>query len=302
MQVGIVGLGKMGFNFSLRLLEKGYQVVGFDNLSEPREQLAKQGGINTKSLEELCTKLASPRIVLLSVPHSAVEEILFAESGLVNYLDRGDIIIDAANAYYKNSIHYFQRLKKKGVDYLDMGVSGGPGGARNGSSIMVGGNETVYKKVEEVFADLAATDGYGYMGPAGAGHFVKMVHNGIEYVLMEAYGEGFELLASGPYKELDLAKIAKIWNHGGVVASFVLDKIEAVFAKDPRLETIEGFVEDLGEGRWVVREAIGAEIPVDTIAEALFDRFRSRQKDSFSAKLAAALRHEIGGHSIRAKK
>ena len=302
MQIGIVGLGKMGFNFSLRLLEKGYGVVGFDQKPELLPELKSAGGKVTASLAGLAKSLPAPRIILLSVPHEAVEGILFAESGLVNYLDHGDVIIDAANAYYKNSIQHFQRLKEKGVDYLDMGVSGGPGGARNGSSIMVGGNEEVFKKTESIFKDLAAPDGHGYVGPAGAGHFVKMVHNGIEYVLMEAYGEGFELLVGGPYKELDLCKIAKIWNHGGVVASFVLDKIEAVFDKDPRLETIEGFVEDLGEGRWAVREAISDEIPVDTIAEALFDRFRSRQKESFAAKLSAALRHEIGGHSVKAKK
>jgi 6-phosphogluconate dehydrogenase len=167
---------------------------------------------------------------------------------------------------------------------------------------MVGGDPEIYQKVEQVFKDLAAPDGYGYMGPAGAGHFVKMVHNGIEYALMQAYGEGFELLVAGPYKKLDLQKIAKIWNHGSVVASFVLDKIEAVFAKDPRLETIEGFVEDLGEGRWAVKEGVDSEVPVDTIARALFARFRSRQKDSFTAKLSAALRHEIGGHPVKEKK
>lgn len=295
-------MGKMGFNFSLRLLEKGYEVVGFDQKSQLLPELKSAGGKVTESLAKLIKSLQTPKLVLLSVPHEAVEEILFAESGLAHYLSRGDIIVDAANAYYKNSISHYQKLKGQGIDYLDMGVSGGPGGARGGSSIMVGGDEIVYKKVEKVFADLAATDGYGYVGPAGTGHFVKMVHNGIEYVLMEAYGEGFELLSGGPYKELDLAKIAKIWNHGGVVASFVLDKIEAVFAKDPRLETIEGFVEDLGEGRWAVKEAVEDAVPAGTIAQALFTRFRSRQKDSFAAKLSAALRHEIGGHSVKERK
>jgi len=295
-------LGKMGFNFGLRLLEKGYQVTGFDNLSEPRKQLAQQGGTQAGSLEELVRSLQKPRVILLSIPHDTVEPTIFAKKGLADYLSKGDIIIDAANAYYKNSLSHYEKLKEKGIDYLDMGVSGGPAGARSGSSIMVGGDEPIYKKVEQIFKDLAAPDGYGYMGPAGAGHFVKMVHNAIEYVLMQAYGEGFELLVAGPYKKLDLQKIAKIWNHGAVVASFVLDKIEAVFAKDPRLETIEGFVEDLGEGRWAVREAVGDEVPAETITQALFDRFRSRQKDSFAAKLSAALRHEIGGHPVKERK
>jgi 6-phosphogluconate dehydrogenase len=302
MQVGIVGLGKMGFNFSLRLLEKGYQVVGFDANPSPGEELAKQNGTAVKSLSELASSLTAPRVVLLSVPDTALEEVLFGKNGLISSLSASDTVIDATNSYYKDSIRRCQQSKEKDLNYLDTGVSGGPGGARNGSSIMVGGDEEVFKKIEPLYKDLAADDGYGYVGPSGAGHFVKMVHNGIEYVLMEAYGEGFELLVGGPYKELDLCKIAKIWNHGGVVASFVLDKIEAVFAKDPRLETIEGFVEDLGEGRWAVREAISDEIPVDTLAQALFDRFRSRQKDSFAAKLAAALRHEIGGHRVKTAK
>jgi len=291
----------MGFGFALRLLEKGCQVTGFDNLSEPRKQLAQQGGAQAGSLEELVRSLPKPRVILLSIPHDAIEPTIFGEKGLADYLSGGDTIIDAANAYYKNSLSHYEKLKEKGIDYLDMGVSGGPAGARSGSSIMVGGNPEIYQKVEQLFKDLAAPDGYGYMGPAGAGHFVKMVHNAIEYVLMQAYGEGFELLVAGPYKKLDLQKIAKVWNHGGVVASFVLDKIEAVFAKDSRLETIEGFVEDLGEGRWAVREAVGDEVPAETITQALFDRFRSRQKDSFAAKLSAALRHEIGGHAVKKK-
>ena len=188
MQVGIVGLGKMGFNFSLHLLEKGYQVVGFDSDPKQSEELSNQGIVTVKALDKLVAKLAPPRIILLSVPHTVLDEVLFGEKGLIRYLAAADAIIDATNSYYKDSIRRGQKLKGKGINYLDTGVSGGPGGARTGASIMVGGNEAIYKKMGGLFKDLAASDGYAYVGPAGAGHFVKMVHNGIEYALMQAYG------------------------------------------------------------------------------------------------------------------
>ena len=299
MQVGIIGLGKMGSGFALHLLERGYEVVGFDQKPEVIKEFTKQNGVATESLEKLVSALKVPRLIILSIPHNSVGTVIFGDMGLVHFLSSGDFIIDATNSYYKNSIIRNKTLAEKGIDYLDAGVSGGPSGALKGACFMIGGDEKVYKRLEPIFRDLSANEGYSYMGPSGAGHFVKMVHNGIEYALIQAYTEGFELLQAGPYKELDLKKISRIWNNGSVVASFLLDIIEAVFAKNQTLDLIEGFVEDLGEGRWSVKEAIDDEIPADAIAHALFARFRSRQKDSFAAKLTAAMRHEFGGHPIK---
>jgi 6-phosphogluconate dehydrogenase len=292
----------MGSGFAQRLSEKGYEVAGFDQNPDTRSELKKLRLETSDSLEKLVAILTLPRTILLSVPYTVLDDVLFGNDGLAKFLSGGDFVIDATNSYYKDSIRRSSKMREKGVDYLDTGVSGGPAGAKTGACIMVGGNEKVYAKLEPLFKDLAAPEGYAYIGPSGSGHFVKMVHNGIEYALIQAYTEGFELLNAGPYKELDFRKISQLWNHGAVVASFLLDKIEAVFAKDPRLETIEGFVEDFGEGRWAVKEAVESEVPVDTITRALFARFRSRQKDSFAAKLTAAMRHEFGGHAVKKRK
>jgi len=289
----------MGFNFSLRLLEKGYQVSGFDSNPKPGEELAKQGGTATKSLEELAAKLSKPRIVLLSVPHDTIEEVLFGKNGLVNYLSTGDTVIDAANAFYKNSIHHYERLKQKGIGYLDMGVSGGPGGARNGSSIMVGGDEVVYKKAEQVFKDLAAPEGYAYVGHSGAGHFTKMVHNGIEYGMMQAIAEGFTVLKNAPF-QLDLEKIAQVYNHGTVTESRLMGWLTQAFGEfGQNLSEVSGSVAQTGEGAWTAHTAKDLGIAVPIIEDSVKFRSDSAKNPSFTGQILTALRNQFGGHSIK---
>jgi len=299
MQIGIVGLGKMGFNFSLRLLEKGYKVTGFDSNPKPGEELAKQGGACVGSLKELCTKLTPPRTVLLSIPQEATEEVLFGENGLVNYLSSGDAVIDAANAYYKDSISHYERLKQEGIGYLDMGVSGGPAGARNGSSIMVGGEKEIYNKLERVFEDLAAPDGYAYVGPAGAGHFVKMVHNGIEYGMMQAIAEGFTVLKNAPF-QLDLEKIAKVYNHGAVTESRLMGWLTQAFGEfGQNLSEVSGSVAQTGEGAWTSKTAKELGISVPIIDGSVKFRSDSEKNPSFTGKILTALRNQFGGHPIK---
>jgi 6-phosphogluconate dehydrogenase len=299
MQIGIVGLGKMGFNFSLRLLEKGYKVAGFDSNPKPGEELAKQGGACVGSLKELCTKLTPPRTVLLSIPQEATEEVLFGENGLVNYLSSGDAVIDAANAYYKDSISHYERLKQEGIGYLDMGVSGGPAGARNGSSIMVGGEKEIYNKLERVFEDLAAPDGYAYVGPAGAGHFVKMVHNGIEYGMMQAIAEGFTVLKNAPF-QLDLEKIAKVYNHGAVTESRLMGWLTQAFGEfGQNLSEVSGSVAQTGEGAWTSKTAKELGISVPIIDGSVKFRSDSEKNPSFTGKILTALRNQFGGHPIK---
>ena len=289
----------MGFGFSLHLLEKNYEVVGFNRSPQPSQDLAKQGGIPAKSLEKLSTKLKSPRTIIPSVPHAAVEEVLFGEKGLINYLSEGDIVIDAANAYYKNSIRHHERLKEKGVSYLDMGVSGGPSGARSGASIMVGGNEVVYKKVEQIFKDLAVPEGYSYVGPAGAGHFTKMVHNGIEYGMMQAIAEGFTVLKNAPFK-LDLKTVARIYNHGAVTQSRLMGWLTQAFeAYGQDLKDVSGSVAQTGEGAWTTETAKELKVPDPVIESSVKFRSNSAKKPSFTGQILTALRNQFGGHPIK---
>ncbi len=300
-QIGFVGLGKVGKGLVKRLLDHGHQVVAYDILPEAIEVTKTQGAIGVSSLEELTQHLQAPRIIWLMVPAGETVDNIINE--LLNVgLNADDIIIDGGNSNYLDTIRRATALKERDVLYFDVGTSGGIHCVERGFSLMVGGPYLEYDKIKPILESLAQSEGYAYIGPSGSGHFVKMVHNAIEYGFMQAMGEGFELLEKSPYKELDLKAIAHVWNHGSIIRSFLLDLIELQLEKDPRLMKVSDHIGDTGEGRWALQEAIKFDVPFDTIAHALFARMRSRQKESFAAKVVSVLRYEFGGHEIERKK
>ncbi|MBI1885967.1 MAG: decarboxylating 6-phosphogluconate dehydrogenase [Chloroflexi bacterium] len=298
MELGLIGLGRMGASMTRRLLSGGHRVVAYDRAPEVAKGLEGEGGVAAASLEELVEKLSPPRSLWLMIP--AGDPVTQTIEGLVSLLWQGDIIIDGGNSYYKDSIARGQALTEKGLHFVDVGTSGGIWGLEEGYCLMVGGEEAVCRRLEPVFKTLAAEDGYAYVGPCGAGHFAKMVHNGIEYGMLQSYAEGFELLHASPY-ELDLAGLAKVWQHGSVIRSWLLELAETALAADPDLTGVQGYVEDSGEGRWTVLEAVERAVPAYVLTDSLFARFRSRQADSFGAKLIAALRREFGGHAVKSE-
>ena len=297
MKLGMVGLGRMGMNMVRRLLKGGHKVVAYNRSPEKTRQIMKEGAQGVFSLPELVQALQPPRIVWLMLPAGKpVEEYI---SQLADLLSKGDIIVEGGNSFYQDDLRHAGELKPKGIHYLDVGVSGGIWGLKIGYCLMIGGERKIYKFLEPIFKALAPRDGYLYCGSTGAGHFVKMTHNGIEYGLMSAYGEGFDLLLNSPYgAELNLAKVAHLWNQGSVVRSWLLELLASALKKDPHLSSIKGYVEDSGEGRWTVQQAINSAVPTPVIACSLFQRFRSRQTDSFADKILAALRQEFGGHRV----
>ncbi|MFH2204520.1 MAG: phosphogluconate dehydrogenase (NAD(+)-dependent, decarboxylating) [Elusimicrobiota bacterium] len=298
MRIAMIGLGKMGLNMTRRLIKGGHQVVGCDRDGKAVTAAVRFGASRARTIKEAVAKLKAPRSVWLMIP--AGEPVRAAVRELSALLDKGDIVVDGGNSLYKDDAEHVRVLGRQGIHYLDAGVSGGIWGLKEGYCLMIGGERRAFRTLEPVFKTLAPKNGYAHVGPAGTGHFVKMIHNGIEYALMQAYAEGFELLRSHPAK-MDLRRIAGLWNRGSVVRSWLLELIESALQKDPELKSVAGYVPDSGEGRWTVQEAVEAAVPVPTIALALFRRFRSRQKDAFSDKLLSALRGEFGGHAVRRK-
>jgi 6-phosphogluconate dehydrogenase len=300
MQIGIIGLGRMGMNMAKRLIKGKHKVVAFNRSPAPVKEIVRAGAQGAHSLEEFVGKLKSPRVVWLMIPAGGpVDDMIDRLKGL---LSRSDVIVDGGNSFYRDDIRHEQTLRQAGIHYLDAGVSGGIWGLKNGYCLMIGGDKKTYRRLEPVFKTLAPKEGFLHCGPAGAGHFVKMIHNGIEYGMMSAYGEGFDILKASPYaKDLEFAKVAHLWNQGSVIRSWLLELAEAAFRKDPDLSHISGFVEDSGEGRWTVQQAIDTATPAPLIALSLFQRFRSREADSFSDRLLAALRNEFGGHAVKKK-
>lgn len=299
MHVGVVGLGKMGLNIARRLVAGGFSVSGYDPAEDARKEADSAGAAAASSLAELVQGLKAPRIVWVMVPAGRVTgEVVIS---LAQTLQPGDILIDGGNSRYGDSQQRAEELARKGVVLLDCGTSGGLRGGEDGYCLMIGGPVEAYAKAEPVFRCLAQKDGSLHVGPSGAGHYVKMVHNAIEYALMEAYGEGFELLAAKREFDLDLEAVARLWGHGSVIRSWLLELAAAAFAKAPNLEDIQGYVADTGEGRWAVNDALDQGVPVPAIMLALTQRHRSRQHESFSAKVVAALRHEFGGHEVKSK-
>jgi 6-phosphogluconate dehydrogenase len=298
MELGMIGLGKMGAKMTQRLLEGGHRVVVFDQDPEPVRAAGALGAVTSDSMADLVDKLATPRAVWVMVPAGdATEGVVLA---LAELLSPGDTVIDGGNANYKDSLRRAAMLRERGLHFVDVGTSGGVWGLAEGYSMMVGGEKEIVERLTPIFETLApAPDkGWGHVGPSGAGHFVKMVHNGIEYGLMQAYAEGFELLQAKEDFDLDLHQIAQIWRYGSVVRSWLLDLTAAVLGQDQELNEIKGWVADTGEGRWTVAEAIDCDVPAPIITLSLLMRFVSRQETSYSAKLLAAMRQQFGGHEV----
>jgi len=289
----------MGMNMARRLLQGGHEVVAYNRTPNRTEEIVKEGAIGSFSLDELVDKLTAPRVVWVMLPAGKpVDDHL---EQLKELLAPGDIVIDGGNTYYKDDIRRAKMLAQVGVKFFDVGVSGGIWGLEVGYCLMMGGDRDIYEHLEPIFKTLAPEDGYLYCGPAGAGHFVKMVHNGIEYGMMQAYGEGFAILEGSPYGEfLNYSQVAHLWNQGSVVRSWLLELLETAFEKDAKLTDIRGYVEDSGEGRWTVQQAVESGVAAPVIALSLFRRFRSRQDDAFEDKVLAALRREFGGHAVKA--
>ena len=297
MDIGMVGLGRMGANMTQRLLNGGHRVVVSDLNADAVAASAKAGAVAATSLADLVSKLSPRRAVWLMVPSGGPTQSTVDQ--LAPLLAKDDIIIDGGNSNYHDSMRRASDVGAKGIEYVDAGTSGGLWGLKEGFCLMVGATPGAFAHIEPALKTLAPEDGYAHVGRSGAGHFTKMVHNGIEYGMMAAYGEGFELLAGSKF-DLDLHQISGLWRRGSVVRSWLLDLAELAFERDPRLTSIEGFVQDSGEGRWTVQEALDQDVPLPIITLSLMRRFASRQPSSFSAKVQAALRNEFGGHAVKA--
>ncbi len=296
MDIGFMGLGRMGENMVRRLVRGGHRVVAW-NRSRPKiDEVAGEGAVAAYTVADMVKGLQPRRVIWLMVPAGAPVDTLIDE--LLPQLDKGDILIDGGNTNFRDTIRRYNMLKEKGIDFLDIGTSGGIWGLKVGYCMMIGGDEEAFHYVEPLIKTLAPEDGYIYAGPSGAGHFTKMVHNGIEYGMLQAYGEGFEIIKKSQYN-VDLHKLSVTWNHGSVVRSWLLELAERAFADGDALEGIRGYVEDSGEGRWTVQEAINESVPAPVITLSLLARFNSRQDESYSAKVIAALRNQFGGHAVK---
>jgi len=296
MKLGFIGLGRMGGNMVERLMKDGHEVVVYNKTQPEIEMLVKKGAIAASSPEDMVSKLPDRKVVWLMVPSGVpVDENI---SALAAGMNKNDIIIDGGNSFYKDSQSRANKMAEKGIHYLDCGTSGGVWGLKEGYSLMTGGNKEAAEYVYPIYKTLAPEGGYSYCGESGAGHFVKMVHNGIEYGMMQSYAEGFEILEKSKFN-LDITAIASGWRYGSVVRSWLLELAVLAFQNDPNLEHIKGYVDDSGEGRWTVEAAMELDVPAHVITASLFNRFQSRQEDSFAMKVLAALRNEFGGHAVK---
>ena len=297
MRLAMIGLGRMGGNMTERLVRGGHEVVAFDRKPPTVEKYEALGATGAHTLQEVTAKLKAPRIVWIMVPAGKPVDETIAQ--ILPGLSKGDVIIDGGNSNFHDTMRRAAELQQKGIHLVDSGTSGGIWGLANGYCLMIGASPEAFALCEPIFRTLAPTDGYAHMGPPGSGHYVKMIHNGIEYGMLQAYAEGYEILHASKDFKLDLHKIAAVWNHGSVVRSWLNELAEAALAKDAELKDLRGYVEDSGEGRWTVQEAIDLDVPAPVITLSLLTRLRSRQADSFSAKVIAALRNEFGGHAVK---
>ena len=294
MKIRLIGLGKMGYNIALNLKDHGHEVIGYARSQETRESISKEGVKTASSVEALFEHREDKVVVWLLVPNQTVDEVI---DQVIPFLKKGDIIVDGGNSNFNLSMERYKKLKELGISFVDLGTSGGTSGARNGACLMFGGDKQTFDYLEPVLKDISAEQGYGYMGNSGSGHFVKMVHNGIEYGMMQAIGEGFELMQKSPF-DLDFKKISTVWNHGSIIESSLIGNIESAFSKDEKLNAIEGKVDDSGEGMWMIQEALKFKVSMPVISNALFARFKSRDELKFAEKVVAAMRNEFGGHAV----
>ena len=299
MQLAMIGLGRMGGNMVERLVQGGHELIVYDSSAAAVKTHAGKGVKTAKDLADVAKQLAPRRVVWVMVPAGAPVESTIEQ--LVPHLTRGDIVIDGGNSNFRDSLRRAEALKTQGIEFVDVGTSGGIWGLTVGYCLMIGASPAAFQHCEPIFRTLAPPEGYAHVGPCGAGHYVKMVHNGIEYGLLQAYAEGYEILHASQDFTLHLGKIAKLWNHGSVVRSWLNELAERAFSRDDQLTAIRGYVEDSGEGRWTVEEAMRLDVPAPVITLSLLARFRSRQEESFGAKVIAALRNEFGGHAVQTK-
>ncbi|MGE5435674.1 MAG: phosphogluconate dehydrogenase (NAD(+)-dependent, decarboxylating) [Syntrophothermus sp.] len=292
LSFGIIGLGKMGSNLALQAMEKGYKVIGYDK-NEFVPELKKSAIVHAAKVEEFKEDLKTPRIIFLYIPAGKVVDIVINQ--IADVLDKNDIIVDGGNSYWGDSIRREERLKEKGINFIDCGTSGGVSGARNGACFMVGGDEDVVKKVEPIFKDLAVPEGYVYAGPSGSGHFVKLVHNGIEFGMLQAIGEGMDLLEKY-FKDLNISEVLHCWNHGSVIRSWLVELMEQMYKEKNGLSSIPPYIEDTGEVNWLIDDALKMEVPVPVMAQSVMQLFASRDDKRNWARAIAMMRHGFGGH------
>ena len=295
-KIGFIGLGRMGRNMVLNLLSKKYKVIVYNRDIEKVKEMEKEGAIGAYSLEELVNKLGKEKIIIMMITAGKpIDEVI---SGLSGFLSKGDILIDGGNSFYEDSVRRYELLNKKGINYLDMGTSGGLEGARNGACLTIGGEKNSFDKIEFLFRDLATKNGYAYLGDSGSGHFAKMIHNGIEYSLLESYAEGFELLAKSKYK-FNYSDVSKVWSNGSVIRSWITELAERVFRKNPELKDIKGVIGGGETGSWAYNFAKKTGADADCLKHAIEKRKESEKKQSFGTKLIALLRNEFGGHEVK---
>lgn len=294
MKVGLIGLGKMGLNLGQNLLDHQHEVVAFDLNAAAVNEISKYGAKGVSTIADAIAALETPRIVWIMVPHQVVDSVIDEVAPL---LSKGDIVIEAGNSHYKESITRHAKLQEIGVHFMDVGTSGGMEGARHGACYMIGGDPEAWDIVEPIFRDTAVENGYLYAGKSGSGHFLKMVHNGIEYGMMGAIGEGFEVLEKSDY-DFDYEQVARVWNHGSVIRSWLIELMERAFSKDAKLDEIKGIMHSSGEGKWTVETAFDLQAATPIIAMSLLMRYRSLDNDTFTGKVVAALRNEFGGHAV----
>ncbi|WP_411503783.1 phosphogluconate dehydrogenase (NAD(+)-dependent, decarboxylating) [Brevibacillus centrosporus] len=298
MKLAILGLGKMGYNLTLNLLSHEHEVVAYDVEPKRADELGREGAIPAYSIEDAVSKLDAPRVIWLMVPAGEIVDELVDK--LSTLLSAGDIVIDGGNSHYKQSLDRYARLKEKGIHFLDAGTSGGMEGARHGACMMIGGDQEAFDHIEPMIRDINVENGYLYAGEAGAGHFLKMIHNGIEYGMMQAIGEGFEVLEKSPYN-YDFAEVARVWANGSVIRGWLMDLTERAFRTDAKLDEIRGVMHSSGEGKWTLETALDLQAATPVIAMSLLMRYRSLEQDTFHGKVVAALRNEFGGHAVEKK-
>ncbi|MDA3931394.1 MAG: decarboxylating 6-phosphogluconate dehydrogenase [Tenericutes bacterium] len=298
MKIGMIGLGKMGLNLALNMVDHNIEVFGYDAYLKLDVKNENKDIVYKESLKEVVDALTPPRIIWVMVPAGVPTTMVIDE--LMTLVDKKDIIMDGGNTRYTESIERAKKLKEKDIFFLDVGTSGGQGGARNGACMMIGGEKEAYDIVKPLFLAIAKENGFDYMGESGSGHFVKMVHNGIEYGMMQAIGEGFDLLEASPF-DLDYKKVSKVWANGSIIEGLLMDMVQSAMNKDPKLSTIIGRVDDSGEGQWTVEEALKFKVSIPVIAQSLFSRYKSKDDHKFSEKVVAAMRNEFGGHKVYKK-